>query len=86
MYFSSLILPLNGLAEISIANNSTSDHSVTSGAGPDDPMSGKLFNTGIIKPKGFIDYVPEKVTGQVITVPSLLISQIKGQLIVVANK
>jgi len=30
-------------AEIFIGNNSSSPHSITSGTGPDDPLSGKLF-------------------------------------------
>jgi plastocyanin len=42
--------------EVIILNNSTTPHSVTSGAGPDDPLSGRLFNTGTIKPESFVEY------------------------------
>jgi plastocyanin len=42
--------------EVIILNNSTTPHSVTSGAGPDDPLSGRLFNTGTIEPESFVEY------------------------------
>ena len=71
--------------EILIANNSTSDNSVTSGSGPDDPMSGKFFNTGVIKPKGFIDYVPENLKPGNYSFYSSTDPQIKGQLVVIPN-
>ena len=86
VFFQPNITTVRVSGEILIANNSTSDHSVTSGAGPDDPMSGKLFNTGIIKPKGFIDYVPENLRPGNYSFYSSTDPQIKGQLIVVANK
>lgn len=38
--------------EIFIGNNSTSTQSFTSVTGPEDPLSGKLFDTGIINSKG----------------------------------
>ena len=43
--------------EILIVNNDTITHSFTNGANPQDPMAGKLFDTGTIQPKGFIEYV-----------------------------
>ena len=43
--------------EILILNNDTVNHSFTNGANPQDPMAGKLFDTGTIQPKGFIEYV-----------------------------
>ena len=43
--------------EILIVNNDTTTHSFTNGANPQDPMAGKLFDTGTIQPKGFIEYV-----------------------------
>ena len=43
--------------EILILNNDTVTHSFTNGANPQDPMAGKLFDSGIIQPKGFIEYV-----------------------------
>jgi hypothetical protein len=72
--------------EILIANNSTSDHSVTNGFGPDDPMAGKLFNTGVIKPKGFVEYVPENLRPGNYSFYSSTDPHIQGQLIVVPNK
>lgn len=72
--------------EILIANNSTSDHSVTSGSGPEDPMAGKFFNTGVIKPKGFVEYVPENLKPGNYSFYSSTDPQIKGLLVVVPNK
>ena len=43
--------------EILIVNNDTVTHSFTNGANPQDPMAGKLFDSGTIQPKGFIEYV-----------------------------
>jgi hypothetical protein len=39
--------------EIFIGNNSSSPQSITSGTGPKDPLSGKLFNTGVLKSKEY---------------------------------
>ena len=44
-------------AEIFVGNNSSSPQSITSGTGPDDPLSGKLFDTGVIKSKGYAEFV-----------------------------
>ncbi|MGZ8889993.1 MAG: cupredoxin domain-containing protein [Nitrososphaeraceae archaeon] len=43
--------------EILILNNDTVGHSFTNGANPEDPMAGKMFDSGTIQPKGFIEYV-----------------------------
>jgi hypothetical protein len=43
--------------EILILNNDTVAHSFTNGASPEEPMAGKLFDSGMIQPKGFIEYV-----------------------------
>jgi plastocyanin len=43
--------------EILIVNNGTDTQSVTNGMGPDDPLAGKLFDTGPIPPRGFAEYV-----------------------------
>ena len=43
--------------EILILNNDTVTHSFTNGANPEDPMAGKIFDSGKIQPKGFIEYV-----------------------------
>lgn len=43
--------------EIFIGNNSSSPQSITSGTGPEDPLSGKLFDTGVINSKGYAEFV-----------------------------
>jgi plastocyanin len=43
--------------EILIVNNGTYTQSVTNGMSPDDPLAGKLFDTGPIPPRGFTEYV-----------------------------
>ena len=43
--------------EILLVNNSSSPHSVTTGNGPDDPLSGKLFDTGMINTRAFTIYI-----------------------------
>jgi plastocyanin len=43
--------------EILIVNNGTNTQSVTNGMSPDDPLAGKLFDTGPIPPRGFAEYV-----------------------------
>ena len=43
--------------EVLVLNNDTVSHSFTNGANPEDPMAGKLFDSGTIQPKGFIEYV-----------------------------
>ena len=43
--------------EILILNNDTVEHSFTNGANSEDPMAGKLFDSGTIQPKGYIEYV-----------------------------
>jgi hypothetical protein len=43
--------------EILIINNSTGSQSMTNGMGPDDPLAGTLFDTCLIPPRGFAEYV-----------------------------
>ena len=43
--------------EILVLNNDTVTHSFTNGENPQDPMAGKIFDSGQIQPKGFIEYV-----------------------------
>ncbi|MDW0148768.1 MAG: hypothetical protein QOK89_00145 [Nitrososphaeraceae archaeon] len=43
--------------EVLVLNNDTIAHSFTNGANPEDPMAGKMFDSGTIQPKGFIEYV-----------------------------
>ena len=40
--------------EILVLNNDTVDHSFTNGENPEDPMAGKIFDSGTLQPKGFI--------------------------------
>jgi hypothetical protein len=43
--------------EILVVNNVTDSQSMTNGMDPDDPLAGKLFDTGPIPPRGFAEYV-----------------------------
>jgi plastocyanin len=43
--------------EILILNNDTTSQTFTNGMGQDDQLSGKLFDTGTIEPRGFVEYV-----------------------------
>jgi hypothetical protein len=86
IFFEPGITTVRAGGEILIANNSTSDHSFTSGTNPDDPMAGKLFNTGIIKPKGFVEYVPENLKPGNYSFYSSTDPKIKGQLVVIPSK
>ena len=43
--------------EVLVLNNDTVAHSFTNGKNPEDPMAGKMFDSGTIQPKGFIEYV-----------------------------
>jgi plastocyanin len=61
VFFQPHIITIRVGGEILIANNATSEQSVTSSSGPDDPMSGKFFNTDVIKPKAFVEYVTENL-------------------------
>jgi plastocyanin len=72
--------------EILIANTATSDHSVTSGSGPDDPMTGKSFDTGKIKPKGFTEYAAENLKPGNYSFYSTTDPQTKGVMVVVPSK
>ena len=72
--------------EILIANTATSDHSVRSGSGPDDPMAGKWFDTGIIKPKGFVEYAAENVKPGNYSFYSTTDPNVKGLMVVKPSK
>ena len=71
--------------EVLIANVAKSNHSVTSGSGPDDPMAGKTFNTDIIKPGAFVEYVPENLKPGNYSFYSSADPQMKGLIIVVPS-
>ena len=55
--FSPSITTIKQDDEILILNNDTIAHSFTNGKNPEDPMAGKIFDSGTIQPKGFIEYV-----------------------------
>jgi plastocyanin len=71
--------------EILIANNSTSPHSVTNGDGPTDPLSGKLFDTGMINPRTFIEYVASNLQPGKYAYYSTSDPSVKGEIVVVAG-
>jgi plastocyanin len=71
--------------EILIANNTTSPHSFTNGNGPNDPLSGKLFNTGMINPKGFAEYVATNLMPGKYAYYSTSDPSVKGEIVVVTN-
>jgi plastocyanin len=72
--------------EILILNNDTKPHTVVNGMGPNDPLSGKLFDTGAIKPMAFIEYGASNL--QQGKYPYYLTSEpnVKGELIVSAGR
>lgn len=48
--------------EILIVNNGTDAQSVTNGMNPNDPLAGRLFDTGPIPPGGFAEYVASNLS------------------------
>jgi plastocyanin len=72
--------------EVFIGNNDTSPHSITSGIGPNDPLSGKLFDTGVIKPKGFAEFVASNLNPGKYPYYSSNDPSLKGEIIVVSEK
>ena len=71
--------------EILIANNSSSPHSVTNGNGPTDTLSGKLFDTGIIKPGAFTEYVASNLQPGNYSYYSSSDPSVNGEIVVVAG-
>jgi len=69
-------------AEIFIGNNSSSSQSITSGTGPDDPMSGKLFDTGVIKSKGYSEFVTANLNPGTYVIYSSTDPSVKGSIVV----
>jgi len=69
--------------EILIANNATTENSMKSGTGPEDPMAGKFFDTDIIKPGAFVEYIPENLKPGNYSFHSSTDPKVKGQLVVV---
>ena len=70
--------------EVLILNNDTIAHSFTNGKNPEDPMAGKSFDTDIIKPKAFVEYIPENLKPGNYSYYSSTHPEIKGQLVVVS--
>jgi len=55
--FSPSNVTVNSGNEILFLNNASKPYSVINGEGSNDPLTGKLFKTEIIKSKGFTEYV-----------------------------
>lgn len=72
--------------EILILNNdTTASHTFTNGMGPGDQLSGKLFDTGTIEPKGFAEYVASNLQPGTYPFFSMSNSSVKGELVVVTD-
>lgn len=68
--------------EVLILNNDTSTHTVTNGMGPSDPLSGKLFDTGNIEPRSFIEYVASNLQPGTYSFYLPSDPSVKGELVV----
>ena len=68
--------------EVLILNNDTTSHTFTNGAGPNDQLSGKLFNTGTIEPRGFVEYVASNLQPGTYPFFSMSDPTAKGELVV----
>jgi hypothetical protein len=66
--------------EIVVINNDTNVQSMTNGMGPNDPLAGKLFDTGPIPPRGFTEYVASNLSPGNYTFYSSNSSSAKGFL------
>jgi hypothetical protein len=66
--------------EILVINNDTNVQSITNGMGPNDPLAGKLFDTGPIPPRGFTEYVASNLSPGNYTFYSSNSSSAKGFL------
>jgi plastocyanin len=71
--------------EILIVNNSSSPHSVTNGNGPTDPLSGKLFDTGIVNPGAFTEYVASNLQPGNYPYYSISDPSVRGEIIIEDN-
>jgi plastocyanin len=72
--------------EILIVNNSSSPHSVTNGNGPTDTLSGKLFDTGIINPGAFTEYVASNLQPGNYPYYSTSDPSVRGEIIIEGNR
>jgi plastocyanin len=68
--------------EILILNNDTTAHTFTNGMGPDDQLSGKLFDTGTIEPRGFVEYVASNLQPGTYPFFSMTDPTVRGELVV----
>jgi plastocyanin len=68
--------------EILILNNDTISHTFTNGMGPDDQLSGKLFDTGAIEPRGSVEYVASNLQPGTYPFFSIPDPVAKGKLVV----
>lgn len=68
--------------EILILNNDTTSHTFTNGIGPDDQLSGKLFDTGTIEPRTFVEYVASNLQPGTYPFFSMSDPSVKGELVV----
>lgn len=72
--------------EVFIGNNDTSPHSVTNGISSTDPFAGKLFDTGIINPKGYAEFVASNLNPGKYQYHSIKDPSLKGEIIVLSVK
>lgn len=71
--------------EILVVNNDTNFQSMTNGMSPDDPLAGKLFDTGPIPPRGFAEYVASNLSPGNYTFYSTNSTSTKGVLTIEPN-
>jgi hypothetical protein len=71
--------------EILILNNDTKPQTVLNGMGPNDPLSGKLFHTGAVKPMSFIEYTASNLQQGKYSFYLESDPNVKGELIVSAG-
>lgn len=76
---------LNVGEEILVVNNDTNFQSMTNGMSPDDPLAGKLFDTGPIPPRGFAEYVASNLSPGNYTFYSTNSTSTKGVLTIEPN-
>ncbi|MGE5705479.1 MAG: hypothetical protein ACM3XP_02015 [Nitrososphaerales archaeon] len=73
--------------EVLILNNSTGDHSFTNGESVDDQMAGKIFDTKMIKPGSFSEYLAFNLSpGEYPFYSSIDPVNIKGKMTVLPQK
>ena len=73
--------------EVLILNNSSAGHSFTNGESPDDPMAGKIFDTKMIQPGSFSEYLAFNVSpGEYPFYSSVDPTNIKGKMTVLPKQ